>query len=309
MFLAVNPISADLVPSIFDAALGLAVLRVTGLEASVDRATGVESGVVKAVVTRVLRPDQPPAGSPASFPFARLADEELRFRNGANAWNTLRLEKDACLAVAWAAADAARGVFSVAAACSYPNDNDPDLAELRRAVETHARTPDARVKALGTALVEGKNTLRRYACAAVAQRGLVPRDQGVAMLVQAIADPKTDAEHDLILADALIAHPLYDATKGPDGPNAGVLTALARNMLAAKPGDAAAWMRLLYGSVMIELADDPDENLAKRRDLIRAIGVPPKKLDERLRELSRTAGLDIPLAVNLQAACAAAWKD
>ncbi|CAG1002762.1 hypothetical protein PHYC_03018 [Phycisphaerales bacterium] len=309
MFVAVNHISPDLVPAIFDPALGLALLRVTGVEGTVDAVTGIESGVVKATVVRTLRPDTPAPGAPVSFPFARLANEELRFRNGANAWNTLRLEKDALLLVAWAAADASRGVFSLTAASSPASDADPEIAEIREAVEIHALAAASRPPRLSKAMIDGKGSLRRYACAAVGPRGLVPRAEGVRMLSDAIASPKTGLDDDLFLADTLIAPPLFDSAKGPDAPNAAVLTTLACELVTAKPADAGGWLRDLYGIVMPELDNDPEEDWTKRRALLRAVGVPFKKMDDRLRELSRTSGQDIPLAVKLQEALAKAWKD
>lgn len=279
------------------------------MEGKADAATGVESGVVKATVVRALRPDTPGPGSPVSFPFARMADEELRFRNGANAWNTLRLEKDALLLVAWAAADASRGVISLAAAASVASETDPEVTELREAVEIHALPAATRPARLSKALIEGKGSLRRYACAAVGPRALVPREDGVRMLTDAIANPKTALDDDLFLADTLIAPPLFDSGKGPDAPNAAVLTAVGRELVTVKPADASGWLRDLYGIVMPELDTDPDEDWSKRRALLRAIGVPFKKLDDRLRELSRIPGQDIPLAVKLQEAWAKAWKD
>lgn len=309
MFLTVKPISPDLVPAIFDPALGVALLRITGMEAGIDAVTGMESGVVKGVVVRSLRPDLPIPGAAVSFPFARLANEELRDRNAANTWNTLRLEKDALVLVAWVAADAARGVYTISAASSPATDADPEIAELRTAIEIHALAPAARAPRLAKALLEGKNSLRRYACTAVGPRALVPRDEGVKMLAEAIASPKTALDADLALADTLIAPPLFDAAKGPDGPNSGVLTAVARELIAAKIADAGNWMRDFYGIVMPELDEDPAEDWTKRRALLRSVGVPHKRVDDRLKELSRAGGLDIPLAVKLQEAWAKAWKD
>jgi hypothetical protein len=304
MALDTPPISGDLAPFVFDPAAAFALLQVAGVQARVEGE--VEHGTCSARVVEPLRPDTPAPGASVSFPFARVADERTRLGAGVNAWNTLRLEPGARLLVAWRALDAGRGLYALRAAASVSESDSREVAETKAALAVQALPPGSpqREARLGESLVTGKDILRRYAGWAVGQRALVPRDVGVRLLAQAIESSKTPDEHDEALAAFLLDPPLYDPDKGADAPNAQVLTLLARRVVTAEPKSAAIWLRYLASRVLPELAEDPDDDAARRRSLIRAVQVPAKAMSERLTLLSTMPGPDAEWAADLLAA----WK-
>ena len=304
------PISADLVPFIFVPKVGLALIMVTGVDIA-NEAPSVESGIVHVQVLESFRPTDSRSGAAVTFPFAREADPRTRMLNGANAWNMLRLEPGARLLVAWTPVDAGAGRYSLVAALDVESSGPPETAELKESVLIQSLPPNnpARKQRLANALVVGKSILRRYSCAAVGPQQFVPRAEGVAMLKDAIASPRTNADDDLALADALIEPPLYDADKGDDAPNRTVLTTLASELISADPQHSSLWLRYLYSRVMAQLSDDADEDAMRRRELLRAIGVDKNALAAKLRTLMTIAGPDVDLASELFAAWEQATKN
>lgn len=299
MFPDVRPISGDLAPLVFDPSLGFALLEVTDVESSVEG--DWESGLCRATVRATLRPDTPPPGAKVSFQFVRLADPVQRLNNGANAWNSLPLNPGGLLLVAWVPVDAPNGLYSLRGGAPQSEPASRDVAETKAAIAIQALPPASadRKARLAEALITGKDILRRYACTAITAKKFVSRAEAVELLRDAIQSPRTTPDDDIALAYYLLDPPLYDAQLGDDAPNSMVLTILARGMVDAAPAHRTMWFRYLYSRIMAEISEEKEEDTAKRRTLIRAVGTAPAAVRDRLKLIMAAGGQDGESATEL----------
>lgn len=309
MFPDVRPISGDLAPLVFEPSFGFVLLEVAGVESRVDG--DWESGLCRATVRATLRPDTPPPGAKVSFQFVRLADLEQRLNNGANAWNTLPLEPGGLLLVAWVPIDTPNGLYSLRGGAPQSEPTSRDVAETKAAIAIQATPPASadRKARLAEALITGKDILRRYACTAITAKKFVSRAEAVELLRDAIQSPRTSPDDDIALGYYLLDPPLYQKELGDDAPNAMVLTTLAKNFVTVPPAKRTMWFRYLYSRIMAEIDDDPTEDAAKRRALIRSVGAAPADVRDRLKLMIAAGGDDGESATQLLAAWNKALED
>jgi hypothetical protein len=234
----------------------------------------VEDGTIDLRVDQVFCGNRLKAGERLTIAGRRQADPNVRFLNARDLWNVLPFKDgDRLLLAVVKAEDAARW----SAAAALPAD-DGATAAVRRACEIETLAdPSRRRLALAEALSSRQDLLFRYAVDALGRRRAVSREEGAAIIAQALSSDRLSADSAEALGNELGGRNYYQYELGPDAVNKTAIGALAQRLVGERDSKRApSWASLLTSSLAIEFSKDPQKDRDTRETLIRSVPEPAR---------------------------------
>lgn len=269
-------LNADIVPYISETEVSMLLLELTGAKVEATTDSGTEVGEVKATVVEVFHSDDVETGQEIVIPFERVADEQARFSQGFDKWNTLSLAAGDLLIMASAPLDPPErwqglGVLEVEAR------DAPEIAAVHRCykIEATSKEPQKYKVELRTALGDADDLIRYFAIDAVTRRELYDRHDAVAMLSQALGRVQESSVIREDLTTALGDY-FFDEEQGVDAINVEVIGAILKATIAESDREAQGELvQTLASLVFSGFADDEKEDEALQIELAQRVQDPP----------------------------------
>jgi hypothetical protein len=290
-------LQADLVPSIGDPAVHMALVRILEVQPAPSKAPAIEQGELSLRVLDVFHSTTLKNGDIIAVPFERYVDERARFKDPANQWNLLPLQPGQHLVLACRPLKPPR-FWEGLAALAVSGPDAPEVAELRQCwqIARFQGPPEERQRRLEEAFASQKTPLtgirgilRRYALHALSKQIIGP-GHGVALINRAIVSDKTSPDEKMELASALTNKWAFDEGRGADANNREIVSILARELVKdTDPTRRSRYVNLLGNCLLRDFSEDADKDQQIRLALIRATGSPPSpKVAEILAEEAKT---------------------
>jgi hypothetical protein len=305
----IGVLSGDLAPYIGTSGgrvvLGKIVAAELATEASAEREVGaITLEVLEAFQGATLTP-----GQRIEVPMHRLADAELRSRNGFDHWNTINLAPGAF----WLLAGRPLGVSNrlmALAAIEVESADAAGVVVLRQCyVIERLSAEDARKRELVLGGLSSPDfLLRAYALELLGPRGVYKRNEGVQLIAKALEAAATPPDARLELGAYLTRQYFFDGEQHADSANQQVVAALAAALVGESDSERRMeWANFLASCVLSELSSRAPEDHALRIALVRSVRKPtPNQVMMVLSSLIRGAETDQePRLRELQAA----WRE
>ena len=271
----VEPLSPDLIPSISQPKVSMAVVvvKAVNLEPGTDRDLEVERGPVTFEVLRPIHGSLQ-QGQVIEVQARRVADLLLRGRYAFDAWNNLSLSagENVLLAVSPTTTES---IWIGVAAQSVSGPDAPQVRAVLRAYETEDADGGVHENAgrLESALRSDQDILLFYAFGYL-RRHPAERDEATRVLAGTTAS-RPPSERRLELGRALAGEPFFDRSAGADTVNQEVVSAIANALVDEDNAERrTSWAQLAAGCVLMDFTGDEARNRKIRADLVRGPGLP-----------------------------------
>ncbi len=285
-------LSPDLVPVFSEREASMVVAKVLGREHSHTNPSGVETGLLKLAIVRIVRSEKLKEGDALETPYARVADRQIRLRNQFNAWNSLTLDPGELLLIGMKLERAPHTYVSLAAA-RVSSTNDPLITAAQHCYEIEfiRDNPAAKLQLLTRALESPENLLRSYALDLITRRHALSREDSVNILESAIRSDKTPAGAKRDIGFQLVSSDFFQTSLGPDPLNVRVVSVIAAEVVNSPDSKSRTqWLSFLSSSVSREFSSDPAKDRELRLSLVRAVRTPlPQQVIAALNQSVREA--------------------
>jgi hypothetical protein len=287
-----NQLSPDLVPVFSERDASMVVAKVLGREHSHTNQSGVETGLLRLTLVRIVRSEKLKEGDAIETPFARVADRQIRLRNQFNAWNSLSLDPGELLLLGVKFERAPHTYVSLAAA-RVSSTNDPLITAAQQCyeIELIRDNPAAKKQLLTRALESPEDLLRFYALDVITRRHALNREDSVNILESAIRSEKTPSGAKRDIGFQLVSSDFYKTSLGPDPLNVRVVSVIAAQVVNSPDSKfRTQWLSFLSSSVSREFSSDPAKDRELRLSLVRAVRTPlPQQVIAALTQAVREA--------------------
>lgn len=284
-----SALSPDLIPYFSDPAASMIVAKIAGRDLASGSTPGSERGTLKLSVAKVIHSETLKDGDAIETPFERATDAQIRFFNRANQWNALPLN-DGDLMLISVKLEKPPKAYTALAASPLSSATDPQVGAAQQCYRIELLTDNpAQKKQLAAQALEGTDDLPRfYALDLIAQRDAFGREAGAGMIEAAMGSEKVPGNTKQDFGFRLAGSGFFDATKGAEPVNAGIVSALGKQLAAAKDAKSRGqWVGFLSSCVSREFSIDPKQDRESRLALVRKIQEPSSQ--QMISALSFTA--------------------
>lgn len=275
----VDILSADLVPFFGEPNANMLLAKIIGLKLGkqVENGLEVEIGPARLDVIDVLNSPTLKKGDTIAVPVKRIADPEIRDRNGINQWNNLDLTTGEMLLLSGRVLSAPDILMGQAAIhVDSAGDSKVDAARQCYAIERLKDDPDKKRSLLLEALIQPEDLLRYYALDVLGRRSVLGRAEGAELISEAIASVNIEPQNRVELGYYLTRQYFFDNELKADPANVTVVEALAWGLVSEKDADLRMeWLNYLGSCVLGEFSARKETDQSLRYALIRAMKTPP----------------------------------
>jgi hypothetical protein len=271
-----DQLSPNLVPYFSDPIASMVVARITGHQLTPPNNEGVQTGLVKFAVAKVIHSETLREGDSIETSLERISDPELRLHNMFNQWNALSLDAGETLLLS-AKPDRTPKTFIALAAVRVSSVDDPHVAAAQECyrIELLTDNPDLKQQLLTHALEGQSDLLRFYALDVLTQRHGLSREASVRALETALNSEKVSPDAKRDMGFRLVSGDLFDETRGADPVNIRIVSAFAKQMVASKDVESREqWLGFLSSCILREYSSDTKKDREMRLDLVKSIRDP-----------------------------------
>lgn len=277
----IPPLTANIAAFIGDPKVALVHVTVSSAQwtPAGPAAGGVayESGVITADVVEVFSgPGRPKRDDVMSIAGRRIANEQMRFRDGRDMWNSLEFENGLQMLFALQPPAGGSNHWTALAGWKLTGWNDPAVEGLRRCVEA-ARMPEAkRVEYLPALIGSPDGISRAYAVLNLRNPAVAPRPVNAQIIAKAFVGASATVRTQMVLE--MCGRSYLMPELGPDAANVAVLGALLQALITdPDPQGRKMWAGHLAASIGAKLDADPAKDKELRARFAAAIKTPARE--------------------------------
>ena len=271
-----QPLSADLIPAIFQPDLSMAVMKVQAFHSvrQLDGDQQIEVGPLVLLVSNVIHGDLH-TDQVVEVRANRVADPLVRPRQGFNAWNTFPLVPNGLLIMAIRPANP----WNAIAAQMIASPNAPEISALRHAyaIQNLPGNVAANAAALTDALRSKQHILLFFALEYLRRHTSSEWPAATNVLAQAVTSAQP-SDQTLEMGRFLAKDEFFRPSEKTNSVNGTVIASLCHALVQeTDPTRRASWAQLVLSCLFNDFTNDQQQDHQIRSALAHSPGVPPAK--------------------------------